>query len=75
MIFSPFHRNNLQSTKWGRVRVNYDLVEAIILAKEYFEPSETKRVLNIQSTVMPNENKQINRRRVLGLQSFQYYIY
>tara|TARA_B110000503_G_C7165715_1_gene421826 strand:- start:3215 stop:3388 length:174 start_codon:yes stop_codon:yes gene_type:complete len=57
MRFSPFYKSNLQSTKWGRVRINYDLVEAVMLAKEYFEPSTTKRILNIQSTVTPNENK------------------
>jgi hypothetical protein len=57
MRFSPFYKNDLQSTKWGRTRVNYDLVEAIMLAKEYFEPSTTKRVLNIQKTVWPDENK------------------
>jgi len=57
MKFSPFYRNDLQSTKWGRIRINYDLVEAIMLAKEYFEPSTTKRTLSIQSTVTPNENK------------------
>jgi hypothetical protein len=56
MIFSPFFRNDLQSTKWGRTRVNYDLVEAIMIAKEYYKPSDKKRVLNIQKTVMPNEN-------------------
>ena len=57
MKFSPFYRNDLQSTKWGRIRINYDLVEAIMLAKEYFEPSTTKRTLSIKSTVTPNENK------------------
>ena len=57
MMFSPFFRNDLQSTKWGRTRINYDLVEAIMIAKEYYKPSDKKRVLNIQKTVMPNENK------------------
>lgn len=57
MRFSPFYRNDLQSTKWGRTRINYDLMEAIMIAKEYYEPSTTKRTLSIQKTVLPNENK------------------
>lgn len=57
MRFSPFYRNDLQSTKWGRTRINYELMEAILIAKEYFEPNATKRTLSIQSTVTPNENK------------------
>ena len=57
MRFSPFYRNDLQSTKWGRTRINYDLVEAIMIAKEFFEPNTTKRTLSIQKTVWPDENK------------------
>ena len=57
MKFSPFYRKDLQPSKWNRTRINYELVEAIMIAKEYFEPSMEKRTLNIQKTVWPDENK------------------
>lgn len=53
MIFSDYLRNEMQSTKWGRMRINYDLVAQVIKAKEsrdFFEPNEKPKI-KIQSTV------------------------
>lgn len=55
MIFSDFLRNEMQSTKWDRVRVDYDLVEQIIRAKEALADQETKKSKIKVRTV--NENK------------------
>ena len=35
MIYSDYFEHESQSSKWDRVRVDYDLVKRIIKAKEY----------------------------------------
>ena len=42
MIFLDYLKNDSQSTKWGRVRVNYSLLEQVIQAKEYMDLREQK---------------------------------
>ena len=41
MIFLDYLKNDSQSTKWGRMRVNYNLLEQVIRAKEWSD-SEPK---------------------------------
>ncbi len=54
MIFLDYLKNDFQSTKWGRMRVNYSLLEQVIRAKEYSEETkQPKKTLAIQSTVNP----------------------
>lgn len=50
-MFSLFFKNELQSTKWGRVRINYDHLEQVLKAKEYQNEPSNKKPLSIQSTV------------------------
>lgn len=35
MIFLDYLKNEYQSTKWGRMRIDYGLLERVIHAKEY----------------------------------------
>lgn len=54
MIYSNFFEHEAQSTKWNRMRVDYDLVERIIRAKEALadqEADEKKCKLKIQTTI------------------------
>lgn len=37
MILSMFCKNEAQSTKWNRLRINYDLLERVLRAKEYMD--------------------------------------
>jgi hypothetical protein len=52
MIYSHYLQSENQSTKWDRMRVNYELVEQVIKAKELHESGFNKKPkLKIQSTV------------------------
>jgi len=54
MIFLDYLKNDSQSTKWDRMRINYNLLEQVIRAKEYSdEIKQPKKALSIQSTVNP----------------------
>lgn len=49
-----YFKKEFQSTKWDRTRINFDLLEQILIVKEYSdEIKQPKKVLSIQSTVNP----------------------
>lgn len=48
MIYSNYFEHEEQSSKWDRVRVNYDLVKQVIKAKEYQASNESKRDTKIK---------------------------
>ena len=54
MIYSDYLRDEMQSTKWDRMRIDYNLVEQVIRAKELL-PTTTKES-NIKVRTI-NENK------------------
>jgi len=55
MFLNIYFKKEFQSTKWGRNRINYDLLEQVLRVKEYSdEVKQPKRALNIQSTVNPD---------------------
>lgn len=54
MFLNIYFKKEFQSTKWGRVRVDYDLLEQVLRVKEYSdETKQPKKALSIQSTVNP----------------------
>lgn len=54
MFLNIQFKKEFQSTKWGRVRINFDLLEQVLRVKEYSdETKKPKKVLSIQSTVNP----------------------
>lgn len=55
MIYSDYLRDEMQSTKWDRMRIDYNLVEQVIRAKELSNTTTTKES-NIKVRTI-NENK------------------
>ena len=43
MIYSDYFEHESQSSKWDRVRVDYELVKRVIKAKEYQAYNESKK--------------------------------
>ena len=43
MYYSNYLEQESQSSKWDRVRVDYDLVKRVLKAKEYMAFSEVKK--------------------------------
>ena len=55
MFLNSFFKKEFQSTKWGRTRIDYGLLEQVLRVKEYTdEVKQPKKVLSIQSTVNPD---------------------
>lgn len=52
MILSMFCKNEAQSTKWNRLRINYDLLERVLRAKEYMDNEpKPKQKLRIKTVI------------------------
>jgi len=48
MIYSEYFEHETQSSKWDRVRVDYDLVKRIVKAKEYKAYTDSKQANDLK---------------------------
>jgi len=51
MYYSNYLEHESQTSKWDRVRVDYDLVKKVLQAKEYQTQQTKSNQVKIQSTV------------------------
>lgn len=52
MIFLDYLKNEYQSTKWGRMRIDYGLLERVIHAKEYSDTEpKSKTKLKVKTVI------------------------